>query len=186
MPGEPTGVAPGLQPGEVLVATINGVFGVRGEVRLFLHDRQSRTLSEPSRVTLISPTGERRSAGISVRSGAGKRVIAKIEGLDNPEDAHGYIDWSVAVPRSALPATAPGEYYIHDLLDLPVWERDADGVEERLGTLDDVASGERDVWMIAGDDGEAWYLLAAPEDVLAVDLAAGRLVIRKGAAARAE
>lgn len=173
----------------MLVASINGVFGVKGEVRLFLHDRQSRTLSAPMKVTMISPAGERRLVGISVRSGAGKRVIAKVEGIESPEDAHNYIGWNIVVPRAALPPTAPGEYYIHDLLDLPVFERDpADpGTPDlKVGTLEDVAAGERDVWVIAGDDGQEWFLLASKEAILEVDLDAGRLVILKGAASRAE
>lgn len=174
-----------LTPDEVLVATVNGVFGVRGEVRLFLHDRQSRTLSKPSRVTLISPEGERRAVEIAVRSGAGKRVIARISGVETPEVAHTLIGWSVIVPRSALPAPAAGEYYIHDLLDLPVFERGPEG-DVRVGTLADVVSGERDIWVITGEDGVERYLLASPEAVLDVDVVGGRLVIAPGAAEAAE
>lgn len=175
-----------LAPDEVLVASINGVFGVRGEVRLFLHDRQSRTLSKPVSVTIISPEGERRTVNISVRSGAGKRVIAKIEGIDTPEIAHTYIGWNVIVPRSALPAPAKGEYYIHDLLDLPVFEQEADEEPVEIGKLDDVVSGERDIWVIALPSGLELYLMASPENVISVDLDAGRLVVRKGAAIAAE
>lgn len=174
-----------LSPDEVLVATVNGVFGVRGEVRLFLHDRQSRTLDRPTKVTLIAPEGERRAAEIAVRSGAGKRVIARISGVETPEAAHALIGWSVIVPRSALPVPAPGEYYIHDLLDLPVFERRPEG-DARIGALADVVTGERDIWVITGEDGEERYLLAAPDTVLEVDLAAGRLIVAPGAAEAAE
>ncbi len=171
-----------LGPDEVLVASINGVFGVKGEVRLFLHDRQSRTLSKPVKVTMISPDGERRIVGISVRSGAGKRIIAKIDGIESPEVAHTYIGWNIVVRRESLPPTAPGEFYIHDMLDLPVFEDD--GVQ--LGKLDDVVSGERDVWVVTGLDGGEWYVLSSPENIVSVDLAGGRIVLRKGAAQRAE
>lgn len=173
----------------MLVASINGVFGVKGEVRIFLHDRQSRTLSAPMQVTMISPAGERRRVGISVRSGAGKRVIAKVEGIENPEDAHSYIGWSIVVPRAALPPTAPGEYYIHDLLDLPVFERDpadSGSPDVKLGKLEDVVPGERDVWVIAGDDGQERFLLASKQAILEVDLDSGRLVVLKGEAIQAE
>ncbi len=175
-----------LGPDEVLVASINGVFGVRGEVRLFLHDRQSRTLSKPTSVTIISPTGERRTVNISVRSGAGKRVIARIEGIETPEVAHTFIGWNVIVPRSALPAPAKGEYYIHDLLDLPVFEQTADEEPVEIGKLEDVVSGDRDIWVIATPGGEELYLMASPENVRDVDLEAGRLVVLKGAALPAE
>jgi 16S rRNA processing protein RimM len=178
-----------LASDEVLVATVNGVFGVRGEVRLFLHDRQSRTLSKPSRVTFMSPEGERRNVEIAIRSGAGKRVIAKIEGIENPEDAHAYIGWSVIVKRSALPPTAPNEYYIHDLLELPVFERHPGGKPEddvQIGKLEDVVSGDRDIWVILGESGEERYLMASPESVLEVDLSGGRLVVAAGAAEAAE
>ncbi len=175
-----------LAPDEVLVASINGVFGVRGEVRLFLHDRQSRTLAKPVDVTILSPEGERRTVRIAIRSGAGKRIIAKIDGIDTPEVAHTYIGWNVIVPRSALPAPGKGEYYIHDLLDLPVLEQEDDEEPTPLGKLDDVVTGDRDIWVIATPADGDMFLMASPENVRLVDIEGGRLVVRKGAAAAAE
>lgn len=169
-----------LGPDEVLVASVNGVFGVKGEVRLFVHDRQSRTLAKPVEAVLISPEGVRRTVTVTTRSGAGKRIIATISGIESPEVAHGFIGWNIVVPRSVLPPTQKDEYYIHDLLDLPVVE---DGVV--IGKLSDVVNGARDVWVIETPTGEERYVLASAETILSVDLATG-IVIAAGSSALAE
>jgi ribosomal 30S subunit maturation factor RimM len=88
-----------------------------------------------------------------------------------------------------MPPTAPNEYYIHDLLELPVFERHPGGKPEddvQIGKLEDVVSGDRDIWVILGESGEERYLMASPESVLEVDLSGGRLVVAAGAAEAAE
>lgn len=156
---------------------MNGVFGVRGEVRLMLHHREGETLFTERTVTLVSPEGERRSVRIRARSGAGKRVLAKIAGVETPEAAAALMGWAIVVDRATLPPPGEGEYYIHDLLDLPVF--DASG--NALGTLADVVnSPAHDIWVVEADGREA-FVLATPENVVSVDVPGRRIVIADGA-----
>jgi 16S rRNA processing protein RimM len=156
---------------------VNGVFGVHGEVRVMLHHREGQTLFAARSVTLVSPTGERRTVRVVARPGAGKRVLARIEGITSPEAAATLMGWAIVVDRTELPPAAEGEYYIHDLLDLPVFD-DA-GVS--LGTLADVVAGkERDIWVIQTDAGEG-FVIASPENVVSVDVPGRRLVVAVGA-----
>ena len=61
---------------EVRLGRVNGVFGVRGEVRLFLHNRETELFEGVGcNVTLVSPEGERQERLLKSRSGAGKRVL---------------------------------------------------------------------------------------------------------------
>lgn len=173
---------PAVGDDEVVLGEVIGVFGIRGEVRLHLHHRDSDTLFEPTEAVLLSPTGERRVVRIQARSGAGRRVLGRIAGVDTPEDAAALHGWAVVVARSALPPTQSGEYYVHDLLGAQVIE---EGSDDALGEIVDVVAGDRDVWVVELGDGEG-FLLAIPENVLDVDLEQGRVVVRKGAVERGE
>jgi len=156
---------------------VNGVFGIRGEVRLMLHNREGETLFTERTVLLVSPEGERRDVRVLARSGAGKRVLARIGGVDTPEKAAALMGWALVVDRATLPPPDEGEYYIHDLIDLPVF----DAAGAALGTLADVVPGQHhDVWVIATEAGEA-FVLATPENVQSVDVPGRRVVLAVGA-----
>jgi hypothetical protein len=49
-----------------------------------------------------------------------------------------------------------------------------------LGTLVDIVPGERDVWVVETDEGEAW-VVATRENVRRVDHEAGVVVLAAGA-----
>ena len=149
---------------------------MRGEVRLFVHNVEGEVLYTERDVVIVSPAGEERVVQILACSGAGKRVLARISGVKTPEDAALLHGWHVEVERASLPAAAPGEHYVHDLLQRPVF--DDTGAE--LGKLADVYPGERDIWVIATPEGEQ-YVIASPENVLAVE--ADRIVLAAGALA---
>lgn len=152
-----------------------GVFGFKGEVRLLLHHREGETLfGAEVPATLVGPGGERRPVRVKARVGAGKRVLARISGVDTEEGARALMGWSLAVARDVLPEPEEGEYYLHDILDLPVFG--ASGTE--LGTLADVVAGEEhDVWVVRRPDGSEAFLIATPEAVVSVDVAAARIVV---------
>jgi 16S rRNA processing protein RimM len=80
---------------------------------------------------------------------------------------------ALEVPRTSLPPTAEGEYYVADLIGLEVVE---EGVRS-LGTVRDVSSyAANDVLEL-----DSGLLLPLVEDcVRQVDLAAGRIVVSRG------
>lgn len=168
-----------VRPDEVVLGEVIGVFGVRGEVRLMLHHRESDFLDRPRRVTLVGPRGERREVELVARSGAGKRVIGRVRGVERPEDAEALMGRLVVVPRAALPEPPPGEFYIHDLVGCTVVEEG--GAE--VGEIADVVLGERDIWVLDTPHGEAW-LVAVADTIRSVDLPARRVVVRPGSVER--
>ncbi|MCB9761565.1 MAG: 16S rRNA processing protein RimM [Alphaproteobacteria bacterium] len=156
-------------PDEVSLGHISGVFGVRGEVRLFLHNRASAVLNQPTEVILISPEGERFIVGIRARSGAGERVLARLDGVEDREHARELMGWEVVIPRAALPPTQEGEYYHSQLIGLEVVT--ASG--HPLGRLTEIHdTGPVHVW-VSRSRGETHFIPALKENVVEVDLDAG-------------
>lgn len=130
---------------EVRYGTVTGVFGVRGEARVYLYNPASTLLKKRREVTLVAPSGERRVVSLSIRPGAGKRILGRIDGVSTPEAVEALVDWEICVPKSLLPPTQEGEWYHHELLGLPV--RTESG--EVLGKLAEIhATGEMDVWVV--------------------------------------
>ncbi len=158
------------------LGSVVGVFGVRGELRLHLHNRIDSVLAEPRSVVLQESDGTERVAEIRIRPGAGKRIIGRVDGITTPEAAAALVGALVLIERDQLPQTDEGEYYVADLLGLSV-EDEAGTV---LGTLADVVPGDRDVWVIALDSGDG-FLLPGPDTVLRVDPEAGVIVVAAGA-----
>ena len=158
------------------LGAVVGVFGFRGELRLHLHNREDSVLGAAREVYLRAPDGTERVATVSVRPGAGKRIIARVEGVDDFDTASALVGATVLVDRESLPPVAAGEFYVADLVGLTV--EDPEGTV--LGTLRDVVAGERDVWVIDTDHGEA-FVLATPENVIEVDHERGVIVVAGGA-----
>jgi 16S rRNA processing protein RimM len=109
---------------------VSGVFGVRGEVRLFLHNPDTPFFDRPRQVTLIAPNGARRAATLAARSGAGRRIVGQISGVADRDAAAALNGTQIVVPRSALPVAKRGEWYVVDLLGADVFVG-----ERRVGSL---------------------------------------------------
>ena len=110
-----------IRKDEVRLGYVNGVFGLNGEVRLFLYNPKTDLFSgDGMDVTLVSLNGEREVRRLTSRSGAGKRVLGRLSGVGSPEEAGAYFEWEIVCADSALPRLAEGEYYHRDLIGLAV------------------------------------------------------------------
>jgi len=172
----------GAPEDEIVLGSVAGVFGFRGEVRLMLHHREGETLQQERPVTLVGPEGERREVRLRVRPGAGKRVLGTISGVHSEEDARALQGWAIVIRRDELPEPEAGEFYVHALLDLPV--RDEQGAEQ--GVIVDIIAGAVDIWVLETDSGEQRFFVATKASVLKVDLEAGRVIVRDGSVTAGE
>jgi 16S rRNA processing protein RimM len=165
-----------IQPEEVRLGGVNGVFGVSGEVRLFLHNRESDLFAgDGCVVTLVSPEGRREARRIRSRDGAGKRVLGLIDGVTTPEAARGYMDWEIVCAPDAFPDTVDDEYYHWQLVGMEV--RTAGG--EHVGQLTEVLEGDGfDCWQIKGLDGDV-IVPAVKAVVASVSVADGVIILNE-------
>ncbi len=172
-----------VKPEEVVLGEISGVFGIRGELRIFLHYRESETLRTERSVIIVSPEGQRREVQMVVRPGAGKRILAKIRGVETPEDAALLNGWEIRIRRADLPPAGDGEFYVQDLIGLPV----EDETGTHVGTLAEVVPGAKDIWVVEPPEeegqptGDPIFVLAEPGNILKVDVPGRKIVIDSGA-----
>ncbi len=155
----------------VLVGTIVGAHGVRGQVRI-----KSFT-EEPAAVTaygLLSDESGQRCFDVTVTGQIKGGVIARIGGIADRTAAEALRGLRLYVPRAALPAIGADEYYCVDLIGLRA--ELADGTS--FGRISDVQNyGAGDLLEIERADGATELLPFADRTVPVVDVAAGRVVV---------
>ena len=131
-------------PTDVRLGYINGVFGLRGDVRLFLYNPDSAVVGTDVQLDLVSPEGERAVRAVRIRAGSGRRILAVIDGVTTPEAAGALKGYELVVPEDHLPQEGEGEWYHRDLLGTPVETASGEG----LGTIGDIVSGPgMDTWL---------------------------------------
>ena len=144
----------------VVLAAVAGAHGLKGEVRLklFTEDLAAHrtVLAGSRRLTLEALRGE----------------VARFTEVTDRTTAEGLRGTELAVPRSALPTLADGEYYHSDLLGLPC----VSSAGEPLGRVVLVDNfGASDVLEVERPDGRRFMVPMRPEAVPSFD--AERLVI---------
>jgi len=155
----------------VVVGRIGGAHGVRGWVR-------ARSYTDPPealfsyRPLLLQSAGAWRDCELEKAQLSERGVLLKLAGVETRDDAGRLNGAELAVPRSALPPVAPGQYYLSDLEGLEV--RTPAG--EVLGSIDHfLETAAHPVMVIRGEREHLVPLVA--ERLLEVDLACGRITV---------
>lgn len=161
---------------EVSLGWIVGLHGIGGEVRVHLHNRDSKFFAEKRELELVHPDGERRRVKMSTRPGAKNRVLGLIENLKGRDQARSMMGWELIVPKSDLPELDGSEFYHHELIDLDVLTEE--GV--LIGVLKEIQSaGPVDMWIVKTQDDEV-YIPALESFIVEVDLVEGRVILENG------
>lgn len=150
-------------------------YGVKGWMKVVPFTSSSGTLGTFARWWL-GRAGQWEEVELVESAVHGATLLARIAGYDTREQAARLRGLEVAVPRAALAATAPGEYYWADLIGLEVVNIEG----QSLGTVASVFSnGAHEVLRVAQDGAERLVPFVAAV-VKKVDLAARRLEVEWG------
>lgn len=156
----------------VTLGRIGAPHGVRGEVRVQSYARPPESILEFDRWWLDAGDGWREWTVRRSRVQA-NGIVVVLAGCDDRETAASLRHAPVAVPRSALPEPAAGEFYWCDLIGLRV--ETIDGVD--LGSVDHLfETGANDVLVVQGDR-ERLIPWVQGREVRSVDPEAGRIVV---------
>ena len=152
---------------------VAGSYGVRGWLKAMPQAGVQESLARASEWWL---GGEVRRVVQAKRHSA--TVVAKLEGIDTPEQAQALKGQEISVERAALPEAGAGHYYLADLLGLDVVN--AEGLE--LGAVRQwLTNGPQDVMVVQGQ-GDAERLIPWVAAVVKrVDLEAGVIEVDWGA-----
>jgi 16S rRNA processing protein RimM len=160
----------------IALGVVMGTHGVRGDLRVKLHNDDSDLLFELAAVQLYAPAlpdvGTRWCELREVRPG-GKGLLVRLAGVETMEAAQALRGAELRVPRSALPELEPGEFYHCDLPGLRV--QDVRG--DLIGTLERVVPyPAADVLRVVTARGA--YEVPMREPYLReVDVAAGHVIV---------
>lgn len=98
---------------------IVGVFGVEGWLKIESHTDPRVKLADYLPWQLRSGTGERTVAAVTLKP-QGKGLIAKLDGIDDRDQAAAWVGAAILVPREHLPRAEHGSWYWADLEGLRV------------------------------------------------------------------
>lgn len=157
----------------LVVGYIAGAHGVRGMVRVHVHDPRSTTLEPGRRITLrrngkVVATHEVGQVDpVPGKAGHLRVALAGVPGRDEAEALRGC---ELLVERGELPELADDEFYLADAIGRPV-QRERDGVA--LGTIVGLTSnGVQDLFEVEwrSPDGRTheWLLPVLPEHIVEV------------------
>jgi 16S rRNA processing protein RimM len=155
----------------VLLGSIGGAFGVQGWVKINSYTDPPANILD-YRVWQIGRAGKYQPVEIEEGRVTAKGVLAKLVGIDTPEDARLQVGADIAVARSELPPAAPGEYYWSDLEGLEVVTKD----DLVLGRVDHFRSTPGGDVVVVRGEREHWIPFVK-ERIVKVDLGAGRIVL---------
>lgn len=145
--------------------------GIRGEIKIMPYTDYPELLCEFDRLFI----GKNHEEIAVERSRAFKgMVIAKLEGIDTPEDASKLRNKILYMHRDDLELDE-NTYFIQDLIGMEVHDADTDFV---YGKIDDVMqTGANDVYVINGA-GREYLIPAIPEVVISTDVDGNVMTIR--------
>ena len=156
--------------GRIVVGSLAGAFGVRGEVRLKSFCAEPGDIA--GYVPLYTPDG-RVFRDIVVTGQTQGSLTARIDGVSSKEEADALRGTPLLADRSRLPALPEDEYYHADLIGLPV--QDAGG--NPLGTVRAILNhGAGDILEVARPGGASILIPFTRAAVPLVDIGARRIV----------
>lgn len=160
---------------KIIVGQINGIYGVKGEVKVFSHtDPRANILNYSP--WLLNIKGEWRAFNVlqSQILQGGKSIVALLEGILDRDIAKQYMGTEIAILASQLVTT--DEFYWRDLIGCEVFNQD----KVLLGTVQElVETGAHDVLRIrnAQIDGSVLIPYVFDEYIQEVDIPAQRIEV---------
>jgi len=136
----------------VSVGKLNGLFGVKGWVKIFSNTQPKENILSYS-PWYLKRNGQWQEFKLLSGKSHGKGVIAHLEGCDDRDIAAELIGSEIAIKREQLPKPKDNEYYWRDLIGLVV--RNLENIE--LGKVTSMLeTGANDVLVVRGlgEDGK--------------------------------
>lgn len=135
----------------ICIAKIATAHGIRGLVKLHVF-ADDKALVNGALYT--SETGDD-TLSITLKNATSKHWLAEVDGIQDRNEAEALRGTLLYIDRDVLPTAGDGEFYISDLIDLPVVDVDGNAI----GTIIDVANfGAGDLLEIKPTLGESFYL----------------------------
>lgn len=168
-------------PDALAVAAVVGAHGVRGWVRVHLYDPNSSALRRNLLLTLRAPNQEPLQLKIVALDPVPGKPVWRVQlaGVTDRDQAEALRGREVWLARKDLPALSKDEFYLADIVGLPVERVRPDGSVQSLGTVVGLTSnGAQDLleveFQAEGRRPDTWLLPALPQFLVEVE---GRVLV---------
>lgn len=157
---------------DINVGKISGVFGVKGWVKVFsFTDIRDNILNYSP--WLLKKGDDTRLVDVLDGQLQGKAVVAKLDGIDDRDQAASLMGWDIYIAATQLPKAEKGEYYWSDLIGLAVETKSG----EPLGIIEGLLeTGANDVVIVKGERERVIPFLQG-HTILNIDLEAGKMIV---------
>jgi 16S rRNA processing protein RimM len=155
------------------IGTILAPHGVRGEFKVRLQTDDPEHLLTIKRLYLGDETTPRTVLGVRLHAG---NALIRLQGISTPETVERFRGTPLRIRGADARPLAANEYFLYQMIGLEVFDESGN----RLGQVTDlIETGANDVLVIAPDGGGTDILLPShPDVIVAMDPAAGRIVVR--------
>jgi 16S rRNA processing protein RimM len=162
-----------IEPDRVIrLGQITGAHGVKGWIKVHSFTKPRTNLLD-YREWQLEHRGREWTVAVMAGRESGRKLIAKLAGIDDRDAAAELAGAAISVRRSELPELAADEFYWADLVGLEVQNTAGD----RLGTVTGlIETGANDVLVLDGSD-QHLIPFARGETVLRVDLENGEIIV---------
>ena len=156
------------------VGTILGPHGLGGEFKVRLQTDDPEHLLTLKRIYLGDEATPRTVLGTRLHAG---NALMRVQGISSPDTVERLRGTPLRIRGTDARPLAATEYFLYQMVGLEAFDEDG----ARLGRVTDVMeTGANDVLVIQPEDGGTDVLLPShPDVVLEMDLAAGRIVVRR-------
>ena len=159
---------------ELRIGVISKTHGIRGEVKVYPTTDSPMRFESLSEVKLKIGRTEKTLKIESVRYFK-NLVILKFEGIDNINDVECYKGAELYIPREQGEALGEDEYYIADIIGIPVYTE----AGELIGTVRDVLeTGANDVYAVSREGKKDLLLPAIHDCIQDINLQENRMTVR--------
>ena len=152
----------------VILGRVTGLYGIKGWIKVHSYTEPREAILDYKDWLLLGDNN-RQPVRLAEGKRHGRTVIARIDGVDDRDEAASFVDNDIGVARETLPDTGRGEYYWADLEGLQVVHSDGRVLGEVAYLL---ATGANDVLVVDGDQ-EILIPFVQDQVIKDVDLAAG-------------
>ena len=156
---------------EFQVGIFTATHGLRGEIKVYPTTSDISRFDYLKEVILKTKEGPKEMKVASVRYQKGM-VLLRFEGISDINEIERYKGSSLFVTRENAAHLQPGQFFIADLIGMPVITDEG----RALGTLTDVMqTGANDVFVVQGE--KEYLLPKIPDCVLDISLEENRILV---------
>ena len=148
------------------VGQIVNTFGIKGFVKIYPFVNDINRFDDLKKI-YVKTKNQENELEIEEVKYQKNMVLVKFKGIETPEDANKLRNAYVLIDRKDAIPLEEGEFFIADLIGLPVFL----DTGEKLGVLDDIYNtGSSDIYVVKNELGKQYLLPYIDEVIKKIDL----------------